>query len=68
MKTCKLLKLQLHFLASTTLYEPAQEILTIVAVASDNGSAKPVHLCSLVRAFAAHILKVEKLRKVQIKY
>ena len=38
-------------------FEPVQEILVLIALLSNKGFVEPVQICSLVRAFAATILK-----------
>ena len=47
--------------------EPVCEILVLITQANGQGSDKPVHLCSLVKAFTAHIYKTGRSMKAKNK-
>ena len=47
--------------------EPVCENLVLITWAYGQGSDKPVHLCSLVKAFTAHICRTGRSMKAETK-
>ena len=50
-----------------SINEPALKILTLMAYASNEGSAKTAHMRSLARAFVVRTLEVRKTTKILAK-
>ena len=50
------------------IIEPVHEVSVLIAWPSIEGSGAHAHMCSLARAFAARIQKVETCMKIQFKH